>query len=1051
MSVSGALDPSGNRQPTPFTSSFKTSDTVPPVITLHEPVDGAWVRSARPRFFLSMSDTLSGVDMSTAVLAIDGVTAPATRGSNTLTYVPASDLAEGEHGLRASVRDSAGNLTILPPSLTLPPAMFRVDSVPPTVPVVTGFADGQILRGPLAVSASASDASSGLARIEILSDGVVFLTLVSPSLSATYGTAGLSEGPHTFTARAVDVAGNLSASTPDVHVVVDNQALTLAITAPAAGTAVRDSVTVRASTSEPVTSVEFSVGTVVVADNSAPYEATLNLAAVPEGSALVKAKAVPTTGDPAFAQVSIVVDRTPPPRRTGRRSPRSRTGPTPRSRARPRRWKRACVSKPPMSPPAPRASPTPAATARSASRSRLWRGTPSPSPCSMPRATAALPTIVPVTARPTGTIHGQVFQPDGTTPAGAGVAVTLWGVGTIPTLGDGTFAFAGVPFGNGYVLEARVNNRLRAQLGGIAVTQNGQMVERNLTLVGVGTVTGLVKDAANLPLASAHVSLVSQTPIYGGSFPGSTDQAGRYTIADVPVGNFTVSIVRGPDRADGDGNIPTHAAEVTVNLRLISAAVNLPIGLVDGNLLTWTIGNSGSVGAPWGMLDATSPRLTVLQAGNPFPFAGSSSVASSEEGYREIVVGQSGLAGLDVTRKVYVPSEGYFVRHLDTLSNPGTSPVTVDLKLELGLGSSWPQATRVVASSSGDTALDAQDRWAVFDDNVDDTDVFDGNWHFAPLPVVFHGPGGTAPSDLAFDTGSRLITSRWNAVTIGPGQSVSFLYAYTAQADRARGSATAARLDGLPPEMLQGLSAAEASAVRNFAVPGSLVSALAPLPPNDGVVSGQLFAWDGVTPSAGAPQTFGVFKSQSSYFGRPYAIGVDGGSGAYLLRSDLSRTDSFKRLVPREPFDVRLHVQPDPQPDGVGHRHVCDHTRRQLRPHDDRRPHAARAAAIRRHNTPRRRRSTATSERRGSPRTAMRPTAAPRPSSRSRWRRTRPSARCACAVSAATATTTRSAAPSSRSETARSRVVVDGSGPAGPAAGRGRPRRSPPSPAAACG
>ena len=906
MAVSGALDPSGNRQSTPFTSSFKTSDTVPPVITLHEPVDGAWVRSARPRFFLSMSDTLSGVDMSTAVLAIDGVTAPATRGSNTLTFVPASDLAEGEHGLRASVRDGAGNLTILPPSLTLPPSLFRVDSVPPTVPVVTGFADGQILRGPLAVSASASDASSGLARIEILSDGVVFLTLVSPSFQATYGTTGLSEGPHTFTARAVDVAGNLSASTPGVHVFVDNQALTLAITAPAAGTAVRDSVTVRATTSEPVTSVEFSVGTVVVADNSAPYEATLNLAAVPEGGALVKAKAVPTTGDPAFAQVSIVVDRTPPPAPDGSKITAVSDGTNAQVQGAAEAMEGGL-----------RVEATNVATSAAAFAYSGGNGAFGFSIQALAGHTLSLtdldaagnrsaPTIVPVTARPTGTIHGRVFQPDGTTPAGAGVAVTLWGVGTMPTLGDGTFAFAGVPLGNGYVLEARVNNRLRAQLGGIPVTENGQMVERNLTLVGLGTVTGLVKDNANLLVASAHVSLVSQTPIYGGSFPGSTDPAGRYTITDVPVGYFTVSLVRGPDRADGGGNIPTHGAEVTVNLSLISAAVNLPIGLVDGNLITWTIGSNGSVGAPWGMLDATSPRLTVLRGGSAFPFAGSSSVASSEEGYREIVVGQSGLAGLDVTRKVYVPSEGYFVRHLDTVSNPGTSPVTVDLELELGLGSNWPQATRVVASSSGDTALDAQDRWAVFDDNVDDADVFDGNWHFAPLPVVFHGPGGTAPSDLSFDTGSRRITSRWNAITVGPGQSVSFLYAYTAQADRVRGSATAARLDGLPPEMLQGLSAAEASTVRNFAVPGSLVSALAPLPPNDGVVSGQLFAWDGVTPSAGAPQTFGVFKSQSSYFGRPYGISVDGSSGAYLLRSDLSRTDSFKRLVPREPFDVRF-------------------------------------------------------------------------------------------------------------------------------------------------
>ena len=71
--------------------------------------------------------------MSTAVLAIDGVTAPATRGSNTLTFVPTTELAEGPHGLCASVRDNAGNLAILPSCLT-GSSTFRVDTAPPTYP-----------------------------------------------------------------------------------------------------------------------------------------------------------------------------------------------------------------------------------------------------------------------------------------------------------------------------------------------------------------------------------------------------------------------------------------------------------------------------------------------------------------------------------------------------------------------------------------------------------------------------------------------------------------------------------------------------------------------------------------------------------------------------------------------------------------------------------------------------------------------------------------------------------------------------------------------------
>ena len=43
---------------------------------------------------------------------------------------------------------------------------------------------------------------------------------------------------------------------------------------------------------------------------------------------------------------------------------------------------------------------------------------------------------------------------------------------------------------------------------------------------------------------------------------------------------------------------------------------------------------------------------------------------------------QDGLQGLHVTRKVFVPRDGYFVRHLERLENRGTEPVIVDVRLE---------------------------------------------------------------------------------------------------------------------------------------------------------------------------------------------------------------------------------------------------------------------------------------------------------------------------------------------------------------------------------
>ena len=193
--------------------------------------------------------------------------------------------------------------------------------------------------------------------------------------------------------------------------------------------------------------------------------------------------------------------------------------------------------------------------------------------------------------------------------------------------------------------------------------------------------------------------------------------------------------------------------------------------------------------------------------------------APTEEAFREVVLRQSGLAGLDVTRKVFVPADGYFVRHLDLFRNPGPDPVTVDLVEEMQLS-----VSSVIGSSSGDLAADASDRWLALDD-ADAADIWSTpspHWAFAPLGLVLAGPGGLPPAAVTFEDVSagarRLVTRRWDAVTIGPGETVALLSAFTGQSDRARALASAERLAQLPPELLAGLSSEERAAVRNFAV-----------------------------------------------------------------------------------------------------------------------------------------------------------------------------------------------------------------------------------------
>jgi hypothetical protein len=61
------------------------------------------------------------------------------------------------------------------------------------------------------------------------------------------------------------------------------------------------------------------------------------------------------------------------------------------------------------------------------------------------------------------------------------------------------------------------------------------------------------------------------------------------------------------------------------------------------------------------------------------PFAGSP-IGTIEDGGREVTMRENNLAGLNVTRKVFVPRDGYFARYLETLANPGTEPITVDVR-----------------------------------------------------------------------------------------------------------------------------------------------------------------------------------------------------------------------------------------------------------------------------------------------------------------------------------------------------------------------------------
>jgi hypothetical protein len=440
--------------------------------------------------------------------------------------------------------------------------------------------------------------------------------------------------------------------------------------------------------------------------------------------------------------------------------------------------------------------------------------------------TATLPAI--------GKIELQVNALSGSPVAGSQVQVTD-AYDTFPR-------FAGVTDANGrltvdlvrgsFDIQANdpVDARFTRNATG-AVQTEGQTIPITIVLGTRGTVHGTVFNDAGFPTGgSVSVTLLSDKPQL--IFNAAVAPDGTYTIPDVPTGRFRVRATTQfvtPARAGAfAGTVSLHGESVSADVHLTQTG--LPAGLVDANAFRYDIDRSGSVSR--GAL-SSSAFLQVGPASNPVSFVGDF-LAAPELGGRQLVIQNTtrsdggfpaAVGGATVTRKVYVPSDGYFIRYLDILENPTASPVTVTVRLQQAL----TFTARVVSTSSGDEALTLDDRWMILRDL--------GVPSLNPAVLVFQGEGAA----LALGEPTTVFSPErpfvgWRDVTLAPGERAIFLHFAVNQTDLATAQAAAERLVLLPPEALAGIDAADRPLVRNFAVPADGSSAVAPF----GTVSGQV-------------------------------------------------------------------------------------------------------------------------------------------------------------------------------------------------------------------
>ena len=176
---------------------------------------------------------------------------------------------------------------------------------------------------------------------------------------------------------------------------------------------------------------------------------------------------------------------------------------------------------------------------------------------------------------------------------------------------------------------------------------------------------------------------------------------------------------------------------------------------------------------------------------------------------RQLVFPVQRFGNIEVYRKVFIPDNDSFARHLEVVKNLGPAAEEVVLKTSNNLGSDAD--TLIFGTSDGDEIAEVTDHWiATMENYVNGT---------SPDPRLAHivsGPGGKiGVSQLSFANGND--TPFWEySFDLNPGQSAIVMHFITAQATKAAAIAKARELASGSGNGLQCLTPGEIRLIINF-------------------------------------------------------------------------------------------------------------------------------------------------------------------------------------------------------------------------------------------
>ena len=226
---SRAVDIAGNNESAPATNDTWTIvDTVPPAVYITAPLMNQTVGSTTVQVNWSGSDAASGIG--DYQVRIDG----GQWVDNGLTAQTSfASVTDGNHTVDVMASDRAGHSSLANVS-------FMVDSIAPTVSIISPTDGEAISQKAITIRWTASDVGSGIMLLEVSKDGLNWVPVDVDSTDYVFSTVGtIPEGHYTVSVRATDFGG--LTATDSARVVVDRTPPSVSIISPSEGQVIKKS------------------------------------------------------------------------------------------------------------------------------------------------------------------------------------------------------------------------------------------------------------------------------------------------------------------------------------------------------------------------------------------------------------------------------------------------------------------------------------------------------------------------------------------------------------------------------------------------------------------------------------------------------------------------------------------------------------------------------------------------------------------------------------------------------------------------------------------